>query len=107
MFVSYPPKGTYAIIHTSGETTAQFSGETTVLSTQQATYEAIDANRTETRHAYVNVCKDNTYDAPLAIVVQYIPPLPADSSKIVQCQKLIVLTYIYIYMLIKQYYPFF
>ena len=107
MFVSYPPKGTYAIIHTSGETTAQFSGETTVLSTQQATYEAIDANRTETWHAYVNVCKDNTYDAPLAIVVQYTPPLPADSSKIVQCQKLIVLTYIYIYMLIKQYYPFF
>ena len=37
------------------------------------------------------------YDAPLAIVVQYTPPLPADSSKIVQCQKLIVLTYIYIY----------
>ena len=67
MFVCLP-KGTYATVHTSGETTAQSSGEATAQSTQQATYEDIDANRTQSRHAYVNVCKDNTYDAAVVII---------------------------------------
>ena len=59
------PKGTYAAIHTSGETTVQ--------STQQATYEDVDASRTEKQHAYVNVCtKQLTYDAVLVDKTTYL-----------------------------------
>ena len=84
VFVSCLPKGTYATIHTSGETTPQ--------SVQQATMKTlmpIEQKHGTRMSMYVH---NITYDAPLVITVQYSSPIPTNNYKTVQCQTITMLT---------------